>query len=91
MPINNFAQSDGSVIAPYQRAVTLTPSDSTDLVEFSRGLNVYATVSPTTVKVIMQNDTTPVTLQLQTGVIYPLRVSRVYATGTAATAIIALY
>jgi hypothetical protein len=39
----------------------------------------------------MAGDSTPVTFNLQTGFIFPLRVSRVYATGTSATSVIALY
>ena len=91
MPTNNFAQTDPAINAPYNRAVTITPSDSVDLTEIPRALNIHAATASTPVKVIMQGDTTAVTLQLQTGFIYPLRVSRVYATGTSATSVIALY
>ena len=91
MPTNNFAQTDPAINAPYNRAVTITPSDSVDLTEITRALNIHAATASTPVKVIMQGDTTAVTLQLQTGFIYPLRVSRVYATGTSATSVIALY
>jgi len=91
MPTNKFSQNDASVIAPYTRAVSLTLSDTVDLTETPRGLHVHAGTASTPVKVIMAGDTVAVTLQLQTGFIYPLRVSRVYATGTSATTVIALY
>lgn len=91
MPTNNFAQTDPAINAPYNRAVTITPSDSVDLTEITRALNISAAVSPTTVKVILSGDTVAVTLSLQTGKVYPIRASRVYATGTTATTVIALY
>lgn len=91
MPSNTFSQSGNATRAPYTRAVAVTPSDSTDLTEVTRGLNIHAGTASTPVKVMMQGDTVAVTLQLQTGFIYPLRVSRVYSTGTSATTVVALY
>jgi hypothetical protein len=91
MPTNKFSSNSVSVLAPYTRAVTITPSDTVDLTETTRAINVYAAASPTTVKVIFQDDTVAVTLYLQTGKTYPLRVTRIYSTGTTATAIVALY
>ena len=90
-PINKFAQADRSTTAPYTRATTITTSDTVDVTEIPRALNVYAVTSPTTVKVILQDDTVAVTLYLQTGVNHTIRPSRIYATGTTATAIVALY
>lgn len=78
-------------MAPYTRGVAITPSDSVDLVETPRAVNVYAVASPTTVKVILKDDTVAVTLYLQTGMNHIIRPTRIYATGTAATAIVALY
>lgn len=93
MPTNNFSQNDEAVIAPYTRAVAVTPSDSTDLVEVSRALNVHRTggQSHTTVKCILSGDTVAVSLVVPIGDIIPIRVSRVYSTGTDATAVVALY
>jgi len=91
VPTNSFSQNDEAVLAPYTRAVTITPSDSADLVEVPRAIQIHAGTASTPVKVIMQGDTVAVTFQLQTGFIFPLRVSRVYATGTSATSVIALY
>ncbi|CAB4187503.1 hypothetical protein UFOVP1158_27 [uncultured Caudovirales phage] len=93
MPTNNFSQNDEAVIAPYTRAVAITPSDSTDLVEVPRALNVHKTggQSHTTVKCILSGDTVAVSLILPIGNIVPIRASRVYSTGTDATTVIALY
>jgi len=91
VPTNNFSQNGNATRAPYTRAVAVTPSDTVDLTEVSRGLNVHSALASCPVKVMMQGDTVAVILQLQTGFIYPLRVSRVYATGTTATTVVALY
>lgn len=93
MPINNFSQNQLSTLAPYTRAVALTLSDSTDLVETSRALNVHKAGSTSVaVKVTMAGDTTPVTLNLVSASIAEVRVSRVWSTGTDAGAVItALY
>lgn len=91
MPTNNFSQNGNATLAPYTRAVTITPSDTADLTEVPRALQIHGSLASTPVKVMMQGDTVAVTFQLQTGFIFPLRVSRVYATGTSATTVIALY
>lgn len=93
MPTNSFSQNDEAVIAPYTRAVAITPSDSTDLVEVPRALNVHKTggQSHTTVKCILSGDTVAVSLIVPIGNIVPIRASRVYSTGTDATTVIALY
>ena len=91
VPTDKFSQNEHGVIAPYTRAVTITPSDSTDLVETPRALQIHASTNSTPVKVTMAGDSAAVTMNLQTGFIFPLRVSRVWATGTSATIVIALY
>lgn len=90
---NNFSQTDPGIIAPFTRAVAITPNDSTDLVEITRGLNVHKGTGGTTtdVKVLLAGDADPVTLTFQVGFVIPLRIRRVYATGTDATRIVALY
>lgn len=91
MPANNFSSTDKNIVAPYNHAVTITPNDSADIAEVTRGLHVHAGTASTPVKVTLAGDTTAVTMNLQTGFIYPLRVSRVWATGTSATTVIGLY
>lgn len=92
MPATNvFQATDTAINSPYTRAKSLTLSDTVDLTEVPRALHIHAGTASTPVKVIFEDDTVAVTLQLQTGFIYPLRVTRVYATGTSATTVIALY
>jgi hypothetical protein len=90
---NNFSQTDAGIIAPFTRAVPITPSDTEDLAEVTRGLNVHKGTggSTTTIKVLLQGDTDPVTMTFQVGFVIPLRIRRVYATGTDATVIVGLY
>lgn len=93
MPINNFTQTDAGINAPYTRAVTITPNDTTDLVEIPRAINVHKTggQSHTTIKCILSGDTIAVSLIVPIGQVCPIRVSRIYAAGTDATTVIALY
>lgn len=93
VPTNSFAQSDSASLAPYTRAVTITPNDSTDLVEVPRAINVHRTggQNHTTVKCILSGDTVAVSLIVPIGNIVPIRTSRIYSTGTDATTVIALY
>ncbi len=91
MPINNFQAKDAS-LPSYSRAVAITPNNSTDLVETTRAIIVdHATLQHAMVSVILMGDTAAVTIPIRTGVVTPLRVTRVRATGTDATTVIALY
>ena len=93
MPTNNFSATDPGVMAPYTRAVAVTLSDTTDLAETTRALNVHKAGSTSVaVKVTLAGDSSPVTLNLVSASIAPIRVSRVWSTGTDAGAVIlALY
>lgn len=69
-------------------AVAITPNDSTDLAEITRGIYVGTGGN---LRVLLADDTTPVTLtNVSAGVIYPLRVKRVYSTNTTASNLVAL-
>ena len=93
MPTNNFAQNHLSTLAPYTRAVAVTLSDTVDLVEIPRAINVHKSGSTSVaVKVTMAGDTVPVTLNISEATTLPVRVSRVWLTGTDASAsVVALY
>lgn len=90
---NNFAQTDPGVMAPYTRAVSVTPNDSTDLAEVTRALNVHKGTGGTTtdIAVIMAGDSAAVTMAFAVGTVIPIRVRRVLSTGTDATRVVALY
>lgn len=66
----------------------VTPSDAVDLPQVAKSLWVGGAGN---VSVIAEGDTVPVTLTAAAaGTLIPLRVKRVRATGTTATAIVAL-
>jgi hypothetical protein len=70
------------------KAVAITPNDSTDLATVTRGIYVGAGGN---LRVLLADDTSPVTLtNVSAGVIYPLRVKRVYSTTTTASGLIGL-
>ncbi|PTW44021.1 spike base protein, RCAP_Rcc01079 family [Rhodovulum kholense] len=73
--------------SPPSRLTEVTPDDSAELPFASRALNVATsgTVRVTTV----DGDTG--TVFVSSGIALPLRVRRVWATGTSATGIVALY
>lgn len=75
-----------SATAPLQGAYTPTASDSTDLPRVGRALYVGGTGA---VKVTMEDGTTPTFAAMPVG-LYPLRIKRVWTTGTTATNLLIL-
>jgi hypothetical protein len=91
MPINNFQAKDAS-LPSYTRAVAITANDSTDLVETTRAIVVdHASSQHANVSVILKDDTTAVTIPIRVGLAFPIRATRIRATGTNASSIVALY
>lgn len=91
MPINKFQSQDAS-LPSYTRALAITPNNSTDLVETTRAIIVdHATLQHAMVSVILAGDTAAVTIPIRTGVITPIRATRIRVTGTDAANVIALY
>lgn len=78
--------SCNAVVLGYKSAVAVTPHD-TNLIPVTRGLYVGGTGA---LKVQMEDDTTVTFAAVPVGE-FPLQVKQVYATGTAATSIVALY
>jgi hypothetical protein len=75
-------------IIPAEGATAITPADATD---FKPTRAIYAGASGD-VKVDMANGDSAVTFTgLAAGIVHPLSVKRIYATGTTATSIVALY
>jgi len=86
--VDLWANSDKRrIMDPFENAAAVTASDSADLAFATRGLYVG---SPGAVKVDMVGSGTVTFADLAIG-FYPLRVTRVYAAGTAASSIIALW
>ena len=79
----------GSYIGSAEHAFAITPADGADLAYVTRAVYVGGAGA---MKVDMHGGEDGVTFTgLVVGMIYPLRVSRVYSTGTSATNIIGLY
>jgi len=71
-------------------AMGVTPSDTVDLPNVSRG--IYVGGQAGNLRVNLADDTTAIQFtSLAVGIVHPLAVKRVFATGTSATGIIALY
>lgn len=76
-------------LAPFEKGVAVTPSDSVDLTtKPCRGLMATGAGA---VSVILKGDASAVVLSLAVGVILNVKATRVRATGTTATGIVALY
>lgn len=92
MATNKFAQTDFGIIAPYTRAVEITPNDSEDLAEIPRAINfLKGGGGHAAIRMILDGDSQSVLVHLAHAGIYPLRARRIYATDTTATNIVALY
>lgn len=84
---DQFKNFQPGLESPASHLAAVTPSDTQDLPVASRALNVAGagSIRVTTVK----GDTATITVAA--GIPFPVRVTRVWATGTNATGIVALY
>ncbi len=85
---NTFSSHSSGLESPGEHAFAVTPSDSVDLTYVTRGIYVGATG---TLKVTMLGGEAVTFTGLAAGVIHPIRASRIWATGTSATTILAIY
>jgi hypothetical protein len=81
-----FAQYQIGLESPAIRVLNVTPSDTDDLAEASRAINVATsgTVRVTTVK------GTTATVFVAAGIAFPIRVTRIWSSGTTASNIVVL-
>jgi hypothetical protein len=86
MITDKFAADPDTLSTPATDIFAIVPSDSTDLPHVTKALNA-ATAG--TVRVTTERGTTA-DLFLAAGLVFPLRVRRVWATGTTATGLRAL-
>ena len=85
MPISDtFKDFQPGLSSPVQGGFDVTPSDGADLAEVTRALMVSAAGD---VAVTLKNGDQVTLPGLTPGVIYPVRVARVWATGTTATGV----
>lgn len=76
------------LIDPAGGAMAVTPNDSADFEQVARG--IYVGVSGD-LKVDLADGDTVTFVTIAAGVIHPIQVRKVYATGTTATDIVAVY
>lgn len=86
MAEDKFASYPHAPGNPATTIIEIDPNDATDLPEVSAALNV---ATPGTVRVTTKAGTTG-TIFIAAGVVFPIRVTRVWETGTSATGICAL-
>ena len=85
---DSFSEFKAGITAPAENGASVTPHDTNDLANTSRG--VYVGVSGD-VKVDLVGGDTVTFVGMAAGVIHPIRVTRVYSTGTDATDIVTVY
>lgn len=85
--IDHFAKHSPGLESPANYLKEVIPSDTTDLAYVSRALNVA--VSGTVRLTTIGGDTATVTVAA--GSTFPVRASRIWATGTTATGIVAMF
>lgn len=83
MPVDAFQGTMPSLQSPALQIETVTPSDTTDLVRTTRAINV-ATAG--TVRVTTSDGSTG-DVFVAAGITFPIRATRIHATGTSATGI----
>jgi hypothetical protein len=77
---DNFVAHSAGLDSPASKAFAITPNDSTDLADVTRGLY---TGTGGTIVCILNGDSASVTFtNVPAGTVLPLRVKRVLATGT---------
>lgn len=85
---DTFASHQPGLTAPAAGAYAVTPSDSTPLAVVPRAVYVGSAGS---LSAVMLSGETVSFAALQAGMIYPLRLRQVRATGTTAGGLVALY
>jgi hypothetical protein len=86
--VDNYTSYQVGLDSPNSHAAAVTPSDSTDLTNVTRAIYVGGAGALT---VVMADGTTIAFAAVPAGTTIPIRASRVKATGTAATSIVALW
>jgi hypothetical protein len=85
---NPFRGHNTELDSPFHQALAVTPDDANDLVNVCRGIQVTVAGN---LHCTFADDTTPVTIAVSPGFTYRFMLARVWATGTTATGIVALY
>lgn len=87
MAIDKFAGISSNPSFPSTSVAEVTPDDESDLAAITLAINV---ATPGSVKITAQ-DGTVARISISPGAPFPIRARRIWATGTTATGITALY
>ena len=93
MPVvatDDFVTFKGPLDGPADHVALVTPSDTDDLTKFTRGIS-FGTAGALKVDTAGGETVVIPSGALTAGVVHPLRVKRVYSTGTAAANIVAYW
>ena len=85
---DRFATHFGGLSDPITGAFSIAPDDASDITTVTRGI-VLGTAGD--LAVVFKDGSTITLPGLNAGVIYPIRITRVLATGTTATGIVGLH
>lgn len=88
MAADIFETKGRDLDSPVESAFDVTPNDSADLAIATRGVYVGVTGN---LKVTTVRGSTVTFVGLAAGIIHPIRVERIWSTGTTATNIIGVY
>lgn len=83
---DKFSSYTESLESPPSELIVVTPDDGQDLAFASRGINV---AQSGTVRITSVTGSTA-TITVAAGIVFPVRATRIWATGTTATGIVAL-
>lgn len=86
--MDQFSKFSNNLESPSKHAAAVTPSNSTDLEYASRALYVGSSGN---VQITTVGGETVMLANINAGSLVPIRVSRVWSTGTTATNILALW
>ena len=84
---DSFSDYQPNLISPATSGTEITPNDSAALAEVTRALYVG---TPGDLRVMLADGMTVTLSAAQAGVIYPLRVAQVFASGTSAGNLVGL-
>ncbi|AJE45422.1 spike base protein, RCAP_Rcc01079 family [Celeribacter indicus] len=89
MPSDKFMHQAAGLTAPARNAFPVTASDTADLPHVTRGLYLGGGGSVT---LLLAGDDSPVTFgNMAAGVVHPLRVKRVLASGLTASGLVGIF
>ncbi|MEX0279694.1 MAG: hypothetical protein AB3N13_00740 [Arenibacterium sp.] len=84
---DDFADQTVALTAPATKAEVIAPDDANELAYFTRAIYVGSSGN---LSVVMLSGDTVTLSNIQSGVIYPIRVRQVLSTGTTAAGIVGL-